>query len=65
MTIFYANTLGFSFTFIDFVLCLAGDDNSPSKWQSASKIVKSFSEPKNFVDSSKSLMRNLTRAPRT
>lgn len=42
-----------------------GDEINPSNTQSASKIVKSFSWPKNNVDNSNSLIFSLTAAPRT
>lgn len=42
-----------------------GDDSNPSNTQSASKMVKSFSWPKNNEDNSNSLIFSLTVAPRT
>lgn len=43
----------------------AGELMSPINVQSASRIVKSFSEPKNRDDNSKSLIFSRTTAPRT
>lgn len=45
--------------------CDFGDEINPSNTQSASKMVKSFSWPKNNVDNSNSLIFSLTVAPRT
>lgn len=42
-----------------------GDETIPRTWQSASRIVISLLDPKNFVDSSRSLILSLTLAPRT
>lgn len=47
------------------VACRVGVAISPSKWQSASSMVISLLEPRNLVDSSRSLTRSRTRAPRT
>lgn len=47
------------------MLLLAGLDIIPKSWQSASKIVKSLLEPKNFDDNSRFFTRSLTLAPRT
>lgn len=43
----------------------AGDDKTPTNWQSASRIVRSLLDPRNLDDNSKSLTLSFTRAPRT
>lgn len=43
----------------------AGDESNPSNWQSASRSVKSFAEPRNLDANSSSLTLSFTLAPLT